>query len=140
MRELFAILVVVGLGGCGASAGHCSDGVSMPVVQTSVFSGCSTSTGGGCHAAAPFGANLDLSNGNAWVSLVHAPSSSSQGKFRVEPGDLERSFLWQKLQNNLAGDGSEGVPMPRDRNDHWAPLADAQLAAVRCWISEGASN
>jgi len=48
------------------------------------------------------------------------------------------SFLWQKLNDELATDGSEGVPMPRNAADGWAPLGAAQLARVRCWIASGA--
>lgn len=129
------------LGGCGGGASApCSGPVALSVVQSQVFDGCSTRAGGGCHTEAPFGANLDLSRGMAWGNLLHAPSSSSPGKFRVEPGDPVQSFLWQKLDGVLASDASEGVAMPRDRNDRWAKLSGAQLAAVRCWIENGAPN
>jgi hypothetical protein len=117
----------------------CAVASSMQTVQTEVFDGCTISSNGGCHAAAPFGANLDLTSGNAWQYLVHAPSNSAPGRWRVEPGDLDASFLWHKLTDELATDSSEGVPMPRDRSDVWAPLSDAKLATVRCWITTGAS-
>jgi len=111
----------------------------MDTVQTRVFDGCSISSGA-CHTSAPFAANLDLTRGDAWSYLVHAPSSSSQGNWRVEPGDLDHSFLWRKLTNALASDGSEGVPMPRwiTYQEQWNPLQQPQLDAVRCWILNGA--
>lgn len=51
---------------------------------------------------------------------------------------MRGSFLWRKLDDELASDGSEGVPMPRDARDQWAPLGAAQLEMVRCWIAGGA--
>jgi hypothetical protein len=140
MRELSIVgaclVAVAGCGG-GTSDASCAPGTAMQTVQAQVFDGCSVS-GNGCHAAAPFAASLDLRSGEAWGYLVHAPSTSAPGKWRVEPGELEQSFLWHKLTNALATDNSEGVPMPRDASDRWAPLGDAQLAAVRCWIANGA--
>jgi hypothetical protein len=142
MRKLCVVgasLLVVACGGGGGDA-SCPPDTSMQAVQAQVFNGCTVTGNGGCHVAAPFGANLDLTSANAYVDLVHAPSQSSPGKWRVEPGDLDGSFLWRKLTNNLASDGSEGLPMPRDTRDQWAPLSDAQLASVRCWIASGASD
>ena len=137
----FLSLTLLLLAGCGASDGApCTAATAMQTVQSQVFDGCTTSSNGGCHAAAPFGANLDLTRGNAWQYLVHAPSNSSPGSWRVEPSDLDHSFLWHKLTDQLATDQSEGVPMPRDISDVWAPLSDAKLAAVRCWIQSGAPN
>lgn len=51
---------------------------------------------------------------------------------------MRGSFLWRKLDDELASDGSEGVAMPRDARDQWAPLGTAQLEMVRCWIAGGA--
>jgi hypothetical protein len=142
MRALCLTLLFCSVAGCGGGgdAAPCAAGVSMQVVQAQVFDGCATSASGGCHQAAPFGANLNLTSGQAYGYLLHAPSNSSPGKWRVEPGDLAASFLWHKLTNTIATDNSEGVPMPRDSSDRWAPLTDAQLAAVRCWITSGAPN
>ncbi|HWE28254.1 MAG TPA: hypothetical protein VHB97_09645 [Polyangia bacterium] len=134
---LVAVTAVAGCGGGGVGA-SCPTGASMDAVQTQIFDGCTVRGIGGCHSVAPFAANLDLTRGKAWGHLVHAPSNSSPGKWRVEPGDVDSSFLWHKLTDSLASDKSEGAPMPRDANDNWAPLADAQLAAVRCWIASGA--
>jgi hypothetical protein len=139
MRLSYLALLV--LAGCGGSGGAPCTTTSMDTVQTQVFDGCSTgSPYGGCHAAAPFGASLDLTRGMAYAYLVHAPSNSSPGNWRVEPGDLDHSFLWRKLTDALATDASEGVPMPRDSSDQWAPLTQSQLNAVRCWITTGAPN
>jgi hypothetical protein len=144
MRELSLLILsgacVVGCGQPGAAP--CNAAVSMQVVQTQVFDGCSIASGG-CHTSAPFGAGLNLTRGEAYAYLLHAPSASSPGKWRVEPGSLEDSFLWHKLTGTLATDASEGVPMPRTKvvgADQWAPLSDAQLAAVRCWILSGAHD
>ncbi|HEX8951631.1 MAG TPA: hypothetical protein VF945_07280, partial [Polyangia bacterium] len=124
--------------GCGRGDGACAASASMQAVQTAVFDGCATSGNGGCHQVAPFGAGLNLSAGRAWTELAHAPSNSSPGEWRVVPGDVDGSFLWQKLNDELATDGTEGVAMPRDAADQWAQLDAAQLAMVRCWIASGA--
>ena len=133
-----AILLCAGCGGSGDAA--CTT-TSMETVQSLVFDSCSTGYGG-CHTSAPFGANLDLTSGDAWTYLVHAPSSSSPGSWRVEPGDLDHSFLWRKLTNALASDGSEGLPMPRYLSvgrEEWRPLQQPEMDAVRCWITNGAN-
>src|SRR3954454_18467401 len=107
MRPLcLLVFVVAGCGGTGDTP--CTAATAMQTVQTQVFDGCTTSSNGGCHAAAPFGANLDLTRGNAWQYLVHAPSNSAPGQWRVEPGDLDASFLWHKLTDEIASDSSEG--------------------------------
>jgi hypothetical protein len=139
MREL-SIVGALLLVGCGqGDSAPCPSAVSMQTVQAQVFDGCASSGSyGGCHSAAPFGANLNLTSGQAYGYLLHAPSNSSPGKWRVEPGDLSQSFLWHKLTNTIAKDNSEGVPMPRSTVDTWTPLSDGQLEAVRCWIAGGA--
>lgn len=140
MRELWILGLLVA--GCGGSDdASCTAATSMQSVQAQVFDGCSNGGPyGGCHAQAPFAASLDLTRGNAWQYLVHAPSNSAPGSWRVEPRDLDHSFLWRKLNDDLPTDASEGLPMPRDVVDQWAKLTDAQLAAVRCWIQSGAPN
>jgi hypothetical protein len=135
----FFCLTLLLLAGCGGSGEAPCTTTSMDTVQTQVLNGCSSTWSGGCHTAAPFGANLDLTSGMAYDYLVHAPSNSSPGNWRVEPGDLDHSFLWRKLNDNLASDGSEGVAMPRGWGDTWARLTDAQLATIRCWITSGAN-
>jgi hypothetical protein len=134
----FVCLALFAFAGCGGSGDAACAATSLDTVQTRVFDGCA-SFNSGCHSSAPpFGANLNLTRGMAYGYLVHAPSNSSPGNWRVEPDDLDHSFLWRKLTNDIAQDGTEGVPMPRDANDHWASLPQAQLDAVRCWITSGA--
>jgi hypothetical protein len=143
MRSPFAAVVL--LASCGSpnvADAPCPDGgVRLTQLQARVFDHCGGSAyGAGCHARDPFGANMDLTSGHAWRNLVHAISQSSPTKFRVEPHDLANSFLWQKLNDQLATDGSEGLPMPRDPSDHWAELSPDDRTAVRCWIEAGANN
>lgn len=144
MRWLVVVVggaVVAGCGGPPVVDSPCPSAVALTEVQTRVFDHCGGDAyGPGCHVREPFGANLDLRHGHAWRDLVHVESQSSQSKFLVEPGDPAHSFLWQKLNGWLAGDGSEGVAMPRDTSDHWAPLPEPSRAAVRCWIASGAPN
>ena len=142
----FVCLALLALAGCGSNdhaACASSSSQSLAAVQSRVFSSCGFASGVGCHTAAPFAANLDLTSGDLYSFLVHAPSSSSPGSFRVEPADLDHSFLWRKLTNALASDGSEGLPMPRlpsPAGVEWQPLEQGPLDAIRCWIVNGAPN
>jgi hypothetical protein len=135
------VSVVALLAGCSPAVNDqpCDRAVPLHELQAQVFDHCGGDAyGPGCHVRDPLGAGLNLRVGKSWDYLVNYPSVSSPAKFRVLPKDVQNSFLWQKLNNELASDGSEGVPMPRDPSDHWAPLGADQLTAVRCWIATGA--
>jgi len=87
-----------------------------------------------CHGDATSG-GLDLRPGRAFASLVGVPASGS-ALARVEPGDEDRSYLWQKLRAKVApGTVSiSGSPMPIG-----LPAVSAdQLEALRRWIYVGA--
>ena len=111
----------------------CTNDDTFTLVQKQIFGakGCRVSA---CHGEAESG-GLDLRYGAAHFSLVGQPATAigAAGKMLVVPGDVEGSFLWQKLTGALA-DG-EGTRMPAGG----APELDAlELELVRSWIAAGA--
>ncbi|MFO0549365.1 MAG: hypothetical protein U0271_13315 [Polyangiaceae bacterium] len=125
-----------GAGGSGGLGG--GSAADFAAVETQVFSGCQ---GGGpmsCHGSSPFDGELDLRPGHAYQALVGIAAHESPGKTRVIPGDVANSFLTQKLTNDLAGDGSEGVPMPSGEAIMWMQIPDDKLSLVTTWIAAGA--
>jgi hypothetical protein len=82
--------------------------------------------GGNCHRAPPFAAGLDLTDANAFASLVGV-SSTQDGRFlRVKPADADSSLLLLKL---LPGP-PVGARMPLTGG----PLSSADIATIRTWI------
>ena len=123
----------------GAVGPGCAEHVSFAALEATIFSGC----GGyiACHEKGPFGGGLDLTPGQAYAALVGVASTIAPGELRVAAGDSAGSLLYRKLIDDLAGDMSEGGPMPKTATMMmWAKLPDAQIEQVRCWIDEGAPN
>jgi hypothetical protein len=123
----------------GAVGPGCAEHVSFAALEATIFSGC----GGyiACHEKGPFGGGLDLTPGQAYAALVGVASTIAPGELRVAAGDSAGSLLYRKLIDDLAGDLSEGGPMPKTATMMmWAKLPDAQIEQVRCWIDEGAPN
>ena len=119
----------------------CMGPVTLATVQAQVFNGCGGTNGGlTCHSGPQAAAGMDLSDGSAYDHLLHVRSASAPSRFLVEPNDPDNSFLWRKLVNELSTTTSEGLPMPRDINDAWAPLTHDHLTTVRCWIASGAGR
>ncbi len=121
-----------------------SGGVSYTDVQKTVFS---ASCGGfpTCHLdpKRPFGGGLDLTEGHSYAHLVNIPAAIAPTKKLVEPGNVDDSFLWQKLTNRIDGaptGGPEGNPMPFKEAGNWTLPPANQLNLVRAWIAEGAPN
>jgi len=127
-----------GASGTGGAVGQGGSSAELQLAQAQVFSGCSGIGLMHCHSSAPFDGNLDLTEGHAWASLVNQDATQSPGKKLVVPGDVNASFLMQKLTNDLATDGSEGVPMPNGEAIMWQELPPEKLAAVEAWIQAGA--
>lgn len=82
--------------------------------------------GPNCHRAAPFAAGLDLTDANAFGSLVGVASSGNPALQRVVPGDPDRSLLVAKLLPNPP----IGSRMPLVG----APLEPEQIDRIRNWI------
>jgi hypothetical protein len=93
--------------------------------------GCTT---GGCHDASAVG-GLDLTAEVSFSQLFDVPSVGSTLN-RVEPGDRNRSYLYQKLLAASDPDAAQvaGAPMPIGSG----PIPEALLEALRLWIYAGA--
>lgn len=122
---------------------------TLSSIQKNVFDvGCNQSSS--CHGALGHAADLDLSAGHAWASLVrhkvHAGQvqtaenqiittpASSEGFLLVVPGEPGASYLMKKLTDPL--DPRYGDRMPAKAEA--IPPADYQ--AIQTWIASGASN
>lgn len=121
------------LEGCGIEPTPTPAPVTLAEVQAEVFDvTCAIPT---CHGAVDRVGGLDLSEGHAYESIVRvAPSNfaaQQAGMLRIDPGQLETSFIWIKV-----GDPSPqyGGRMPIDRD----PLSDSQRSLLRDWILRGA--
>jgi hypothetical protein len=86
-----------------------------------------------CHTAA----DLDLSDGKAWMDLVNqpAPAAESCGQILVTPGDPAASYLYQKLTNDHPCSGSQ---MPIDELFRTTPLPSCEIQIIFDWIEAGA--
>ncbi len=96
-------------------------------IQASVFTpNCAT---GGCHSGANPPAGLNLDAANSYTMLVGIASSQNAGIQRVNPGDMNNSYLIQKLEGTASGGGQ----MPPS-----GPLPQADIDIIRQWITDGA--
>lgn len=99
--------------------------VSFARVQEQIFDYCLQCHGGSSQTAA----GLNLLPGRSYGMLVNQPSTNSD-KLRVEPGNVDQSFLIQVLnKDNLPFDHSASTS---------ATPGDIQLIAN--WINNGAPN
>lgn len=88
--------------------------------------GCSFST---CHGGRSGAAGLNLVT-NTWEALVNAEANDAPGRVLVVPGDVDASYLYEKL----ASDSPEvGERMPPG-----SALDERRLDMVRRWIEAGA--
>jgi hypothetical protein len=99
-------------------------------VQDKIFSvSCAVS---GCHDSTTPSANMDLSAGRAYASLVNVPSSQYSGWMRVVPRSSPQSMLMVQVGGE-SGPELEGT-MPWGQPKLCDPLIDA----MRRWIVAGA--
>ena len=102
----------------------------LSILQQEIFT--PTCALSGCHSGAVPQADLDLTDGNSYFSLVDVDSTREIGKKRVVPGDPAASVLFQAVQGTSAV-----VPrMPSEGNR----LPTADIEAISWWIREGAQD
>ncbi len=82
-----------------------------------------------CHGAAGAQKGLNLTAG-AYERIVNQGSTGVSGKILVKPGDLDASYLFEKITK---GRPSDGARMPVGQ-----PLSGAAIKAIRDWIMAGA--
>lgn len=115
----------------GTDGGTTSASVSFTEVQEAVFLG--SCAGAGCHDAATNAGTLDLESDGAYERLMFDPCANelaiAEGLMRVDPGNLENSFLYLKMTDPQG----MGDPMPP-----WGPVDDEALGLIEDWILGGA--
>ncbi|MBX2801696.1 MAG: hypothetical protein KTR31_28720 [Myxococcales bacterium] len=86
----------------------------------------------GCHTPAfPF---AGLVFPDAYDLLVGVPSEQVPTMARVEPGDLDNSYLLHKLQGTHRSVGGKGDRMPSARPE----LTEVEMGNLVRWIEQGA--
>ena len=90
-----------------------------------------------CHAGSPppF-APMSLEEGQAYASLVGAPSKEAPSLQRVMPGRPDQSYLMYKLRGTAGNVNGLATRMPLGKE----PLTEAELADIEGWIAGGAHN
>ncbi len=96
----------------------------------------------GCHAGSSPAMGMNLSDGQAYANIVNVPAAetvSSSGLMRVLPDFPDQSYRVLKFQgtHTQAGVDGSGGRMPLGGLD---ALTQAQIDAIRQWISDGATN
>ncbi len=96
----------------------------------------------GCHGSFLPERDLDLSEGNSYGALVNV-SAQESGYTLVVPGEPDQSLLYLTLENEFYGDGEDqpatlGKMPPRLPGT--AGLSNADRAAIRSWIADGAMD
>jgi hypothetical protein len=133
------------LGACGSDSGGTppqpSDAGSNPMDQgpkpvtyradiAPMFAGCALCHHKGNQTVIDFNDPFNPMTG------IIGRANTWTGKPIVDPGNVENSFLVDKVERTDLDPHTEGNPMP------WniAPLEAAEIAAVRQWIQDGAMN
>jgi hypothetical protein len=101
-------------------------------VQRMVFDvSCAVS---GCHNAVEQKADMNLSTGSAYASLVNVASTKHAGWMRVVPASASDSALMVEIggEPGFALEGTMPWGMPK--------LCTEQIDAIRRWVAAGAPN
>jgi hypothetical protein len=121
-------------GGGGGGGGGDGSTVSFASIQQEIFDNDCTSSA--CHSSATRAGGMSLEAGEAYDNLVNVmpdnPVAAAAGLMRVTPDHPERSFLIDKLTDQLSA--GEGSPMPLGG----IPLGSEQIDMIRTWIANGA--
>ena len=127
------VLLAACSGGGGSGGGGGGGGGGDPVlatlesIQDNVFTPVCTT----CHSGAAAPQGLRLEEGMSLAMLVNVPSVEVPALLRVEPGNPDDSYLIQKIE----GTAAVGERMPLGG----AALPAATIAAIRQWITDGAT-
>lgn len=95
----------------------------------------------GCHEpGGEWGMFLDMS-GDAYDKIVGVPAPQLMSMNHVEPGDLDTSYLWHKINGTQVAAGGSGLDMPKARlGEEVTVLTEDQLQLIRDWIAGGAAE
>jgi hypothetical protein len=108
---------------------------SQDLLRIFTNNGAKTCAQSGCHSGgtASFSGGQNLEAANAHANIVNVSSTEKPGVMRVQPGDAENSYLYQKI---TGAPGIVGAPMPLAGG----PLAAADIERIELWIEQGAVN
>lgn len=144
MNKLSCVLIVVLLISCGGSEST-DEGDDNPddtdtleatlsSIQSNIFTPtCATSS---CHSSATSSGGLSLSDGDSFGELVGVESDGASGVNLVTAGDVDASYLINKLEGTQATVGGGGSTMPKGG----AALSDEEIQTIRDWIDNGAED
>jgi hypothetical protein len=90
----------------------------------------------GCHGGTSPQLGQNLSEGQAFASIVGVPSVQVPSMNRVTAGDPDMSYLVHKIQGTQASVGGSGERMPLG----FGALPQSEIDIIRTWITEGAAN
>ena len=82
-----------------------------------------------CHTGPKPPKGLVLDQGMAYQNLVNVPSKESPRQKRITPGDLSKSYLYDKITGNQ----SDGDRMPPKKR-----LSKEDIELIKAWILAGA--
>jgi hypothetical protein len=131
VRRFLLIIGAVLVFGCGATVPDVPKGVPVSYaahLEPLVIAHCL-----GCHESEEPKAKLVLDPGVGFGRLVGRRSIQDPEMALVEPGNLDASYLWLKLQHR----SPEGKGMPRTLTGT-KKLRPAELELYRRWIEDGA--
>lgn len=87
-----------------------------------------------CHQSSPIlMAPFSLKPGEAYTNLIDVPSMQLPAMALVEPGVLNDSYLWHKVNGTQEAVGGSGKIMP-----FTVPLDASELVIIERWIAGGA--
>ncbi|MCH9682921.1 MAG: hypothetical protein K0V04_15905 [Deltaproteobacteria bacterium] len=92
-----------------------------------------------CHEAGGEWSLVDMAEGNAYEALVGVISMQGSGLALIEPGDVDMSYLWHKINFTQADAGGGGLNMPKPPAGGMATvMTDDEIETIRAWIEGGA--
>ena len=108
-----------------------ASGTEFAAVQQIFNTSCAAVVG--CHLGPEILTGLNLSAGNAFNNLVPIKSTEDESHFRINPGDPNTSYLYQKIiEGGSIASGTVRMPLGG------APLSNEQIETIRNWILAGA--
>jgi hypothetical protein len=110
-----------------------ASGPEFAAVQEIFTNSCALTT---CHTGAIPAAGQNLSAGNAFANLVPIKSSEDSTRFRVNPGDPDASYLYQKIIPD--GDIVAGTARMPFGCSGATCLSDSEIQTILDWILAGA--
>ncbi|HKU44349.1 MAG TPA: hypothetical protein VJR89_39590 [Polyangiales bacterium] len=87
-----------------------------------------------CHQSTPLMAPFGLKPAEAYANLVNKPAMQLPSMLLVEPGDLNDSYLWHKINGTQLQVGGMGLIMPST-----VPLNAEERRVFERWIAAGAT-